>query len=828
MDVFHLAAQDQSLYYLSWIFGNVGRVLQGSGPELLAVMFKVFNTVLLTAGVLILAYTVAMGAIATATDGEFLGKKMQSVWVPIRTLIGILALVPMKGGYCFIQVVVMWCIIQGIGAADSIWDSVVNYAYGGVNTGVDLSGNDYSGNTPDAPDRVAAAADQISHQTVKSISGMVIPGIIGSLYGNLTCLAVYSTYLPQYALPQLTPIAYNSAATLSNPANLAGYGFGPVIDGAENPKDPITPRNFLCGKIEWPKPTDTSGRNVQSQADIAVFNLKKQALMKIIPVMQEIAQQTVTTLLSHCTKDDPTEPVPTNCPKPGTNGMPTKEELIDILKNYYGGVNFIQAGIDQYNDYILSADTRSFPANEHLAQDQKKYGWIFAGAFYYDISKKIHSQQQQQVTAATSINISGPVDINKSNWPNHGPAGMAPPSNIYSGIKIFHDLACDVTEELGGDCGITNTPSYGDGSDPAQVVKGGALPSHLQDGSLGFLRTFMDDISGQGLYDDPLFQIQGFGESILIAVQVFFALYLALATALVFTSMNMTCLVSIGWGINFLLNWITPIIMLILGGLLGIGALMATYVPLIPYILFAFAAIGWMIAAIETMVAAPIVALGIMLPGGQHEMMGKAEPALMLVANVFLRPALIIFGLVSGMLLARVTVFFINCGFATAVGGAVSGGAGSTISGISGGRLGLLEQLLFIAAYTGIIIAALNKAFSLIHLVPDKVMRWIGGHGFDHLADPGEALQATQSKLSGMAEASGAKQVIGSSGGMGQSEAKRAADSHGQKETGKAVEAHDAASDPNSKLAAADKESQTPKPSAPPAEDSSSGPPLGG
>src|SRR5205085_1104289 len=121
--------------------------------------------------------------------------------------------------------------------------------------------------------------------------------------------------------------------------------------------------------------------------------------------------------------------------------------------------------------------------------------------------------------------------------------------------------------------------------------------------------------------------------------------------------------------------------------------------------------IGWLIATIETMIAAPIVAIGIMLPEGGHEVWGHSGPAGKIIFNIVLRPSLMIFGMMSGMLLSYVVVTFINAAFL---------GVMNQV-----GAPGIVEVVLFMGIYTTILMSALNKCFALIHVVPDKVLRFI-------------------------------------------------------------------------------------------------------
>lgn len=58
--------------------------------------------------------------------------------------------------------------------------------------------------------------------------------------------------------------------------------------------------------------------------------------------------------------------------------------------------------------------------------------------------------------------------------------------------------------------------------------------------------------------------------------------------------------------------------------LFGIGVLFALIIPLTPFILFWAGKIAWLLLVIEALIAAPIVALGIVYPQG-HEVLAKQK-----------------------------------------------------------------------------------------------------------------------------------------------------------------------------------------------------------
>jgi hypothetical protein len=204
------------------------------------------------------------------------------------------------------------------------------------------------------------------------------------------------------------------------------------------------------------------------------------------------------------------------------------------------------------------------------------------------------------------------------------------------------------------------------------------------------------------------------------------------------------------------------------------GGLLGVYVPLIPFMIFTASAITWFLQVLEAMVAGPIVAIGIMMPSGQHEMMGKAEPALLMLLNIFLRPSLMIFGLMVGMLISTVLCELIFYTFWKIF---------IPTAGQSG--LAFLAYIFYMGAFVALVVAAINKSYASIYLLPERVITWIGGH----TASGGEgemAGEAKQAIMGGAQSAGAAGQKIGEAGkGFGD----KAADAGNKQRAGKKEQA---------------------------------------
>ncbi len=154
--------------------------------------------------------------------------------------------------------------------------------------------------------------------------------------------------------------------------------------------------------------------------------------------------------------------------------------------------------------------------------------------------------------------------------------------------------------------------------------------------------------------------------------------------------------------------------------LITLGLMLGIYAPMIPFLIFLLAAINWIIGVIEAMVAAPVVALGIAHPVG-HDVLGRAELCLMLIFAVMIRPVAMVLGFIFAVLLCYVTfplfnyifLYFMQMFFANAI--LAIGGKGAAVS--------IFFALLL---YCYVVLTFITQAFSMIYVVPNKIMRWIG------------------------------------------------------------------------------------------------------
>jgi conjugal transfer/type IV secretion protein DotA/TraY len=132
---------DTSVDFLSQIFGPVIDGMRnaagagdtqslganGNGQTVVGAIMSTFNLAVLMLSMLFVGWTTVKGTVDSAHDGELLGKKMSSVWVPLRTVAGTGLVLPLGSGFSLLQLGVLWLALQGAGVASTAWNVAMDH-----------------------------------------------------------------------------------------------------------------------------------------------------------------------------------------------------------------------------------------------------------------------------------------------------------------------------------------------------------------------------------------------------------------------------------------------------------------------------------------------------------------------------------------------------------------------------------------------------------------------------------------------------------------------------------------------------------------------------
>lgn len=779
ISLFNIAPQDQSMLYLSQLFGYVGNVLPSTSSTIFGAMFKTLNTTALVLGSILVVQTTVMGLLKSAQEGEMLGKQWSSLWLPLRTVIGIASLFPTTSGYSILQVAMMWFIVQGIGAADTLWNTVLNYIsamgspYAGMSAptmGIEASMRALSQGLVCQAEAYRSDPDQIQNGSTSTLPYYYYCGDPANSSSNFCqiraqdLLNITNSNSPQYQEANGGYITY-----LMGPNGACGQLLFADPKTYIDPKG-TTPTTPVCSNTDPASVVTCTGITAQvpilqtivtSLGTLATsiaeydhqylqfYNLNMIVAPSNIPAfIGNFCAANNIPKYACCVYNNTDSKLPVLCQDTTDGSIPSaygdNNDYTNVSQSAAKGIYWIyaiQPGLGNapdvigtnttyYASTIVAALTKAELAQPENLQnwesDAQSTGWLLAGAYYYRIASISNSGQS---AALPPMGVTG-VDPYVAVAPQS--TAMKAYRNNYEGMGHILDA-------------ITNSTSNALTSSAPPVTQ--AANNTLQSGANGIINNFQRELTGSANgTGNPLVAVQSFGESLLISAQVIFPVFLYYATpVLIISSLNFMAL---GFGptvafwaaaIKFLVTAALSIVVLFCGWCITFGGMLAIYTPLVPYIIFTFGAIGWFTAAIEAMVAAPFVALGILSPNGQHELLGKAEPAVMIMLNTFLRPTLMILGMMAGMILAPIVVSMINNGF-NAVVGSIYGNKG----------LGPVELIIFITSYSTLIITSMNKCFALVYIIPEKVLTWVGGHAISY--GESESLQAVKKSTEAAAD----------------------------------------------------------------------------
>ncbi len=616
---------DKSLFYLGQIFGPVGTALpNGSGNALISQLFSVFNIAVLTLGSIVVSYTIILSTINTAQEGEVMGRKWSSLWIPLRSAVGIAFLIPTASGYSLLQMLMMEIVVMGVNSANQVWAKVVDAfssTAGGLNSVVKVG------------DTGGTQLQTVANNLLKSA---VCAQVLNS---NVNCKS---------SMGSNTVVGYyNVDASPSSPA--AGV-FNVGVQGNSQ-------LSTVCGSFA------ASATPSQAQDASSWYASNQLAFGLAYGDVQLAASEIVSN----------------NLPS-GTNPV-------------YGAANVLRGNIASSPQ---KPPTISSDANDPTRQALEN-GWLFAGSYYFVLISNGNGTTTYPAPTTSTVPGSS-VSTLSSSCQSALSNAMGSQMSNYLNQATTVTSSSDLPDRL-----QLNTVPTPDGFTAAMDAIDGPINS-LMDEFMNTLTT--NDTRG------AIPSLANIGSIVLNAAQIIWFTLMIAALLIMLPACIMEAIQPVCGAVSGVFAVLIPLVTALVMIMWSAGALIGIYTPMVPYLVFTFTALGWVLLVIETIVAAPIVALGLVSPSGEH--LGKATPAVMLVVNIFLRPSLMVIGFVIASKLADVMIDMLNYGFF------------STLSSATHGA-GLFGAIATVALYGGICLAIINECFSLIHVLPDKIVRWIGG-----------------------------------------------------------------------------------------------------
>lgn len=675
-DLFTVPDTDKSkLWFLDVLFPD------DLAASPLASVMTILNSGVLLIGGILAAYTLIAGTMATAHDGEMLGKKWSSMWIPVRTAFGTAMILPAAGGFCAAQVAVLWLIHQGVGLADTMW-------------------NTYAANPADGAVITTSASFQDLDRLAKTAFINNVCMIKGQQLWDKSFNDGNIGTKPQFRM---------DGGKADSVSGLIAYNYG-----AQNAGNEMNSNIYVSGKacgtvtIDNPAGAQAAANNAKLATGYG------QAQRAYVPV--DIVAQADAITQAHMTQF-----------------VALDRAMASLAQQYVANNNIdIQAGVNAgVNSYVSNIDkaVRSAFANGRQWDDFKTNimadGWFMAGAW----SMKLIRVQDAINGAAHKLPLSK--------------SGTLSYSDIFQGSKTLPNIMDKVAQDMAK---TTSASRFANGIDQQLKSKnteeeresqsdkedGSALVTSLKEEASKSISAAMDNFLVSGVVNgrkqgnilsfstdttaanlqaiNPLLAVKGLGDALTTAGWMLLGGAAGVGGILggAGTITGNWLMGALGGGM-----FVMPIVI----PLWIAGDTLAVVLPMMPYVMWFGVCVGWMILCIEAVVGAPLWVVVHLHPDGDG-VVGRGGAGYGLVLSLTIRPALMVIGLIAAYTMLPILGGIINETFSGAF-GMISNSA----------MINPVEALAVIAVYIALMLTVIKKSLSLIHVIPDEIMKWLGVHG---------------------------------------------------------------------------------------------------
>lgn len=640
----------------------------------LTAVVAVFNTAaLLVAGILI-AYTIIAGTMSTAHDGEMLGKKWSSMWVPIRTAIGVGAIMPVvKGGWCVAQVIVIWLAMQGAAIANMTWREFIGDGQSLLAGATYIAPNNLTHMRRAYKEMLVASVCVASHREER----------------NGTATQTVADYvLPEYKIyPMNNERVSLSRKVQGQDGTVKSVGFQYGFDGDRN----------NCGEVMIQSNTADNPKGTETELDDELLDMD--VIAKSVATARDKAFASAQTEL-----------------------YKTAEKIIAGTAT----AEDIQADIDkQLVEYTKQTGQAAKAAwkeamNAKFVDAMKADGWATAGAFYMTLSKAQDAITREIAVVPVTASSGRQSGVNAV-W--NEMMGEAHSKTVQGHMTTAEQLLAEAEIQSGGLAAI------GQADDD---VTSRLLNWFMNDDMFTFGDAEMRDVN-----QNPVMTAKGLGGKMVAWAAASVAAMAGGMAALggvagAVADSGIPIVSGIGGAVKGGLTAATPYLTGLFTGLITSitvpGLILATYLPMMPYIIWIGAMLGWGILLIEAVIAAPLWAVAHIAPDGDG-VVGRGGQGYMLVLSLVLRPCLMVLGLVAALVLIKPIGALINSTYAAAFG----------LASGNGGFLFLLTAIAGCIIYCVLMVMMVQRVFSLIHVIPDRLLRWIGGGTGNEIGEHAQA-----------------------------------------------------------------------------------------
>lgn len=674
------ASTDLALKYMSNSFGIT---IPGVPPVAVSgiilgfqKIMAIYSIAMLVIAGFILLYIITFAIADTAHSGRFGGGDFNQVWGPIRLVvaIGLLVPLPMEGGhngYNSGQFIVMKIAEWGSGMADSLW--------------------------------IPFATSLGENRRVLAVPGAAPAGpAVRGILINEFCRARYNAILDK--------IGSNSdrveRVVTNDTRNTIIYYTTATSD-----------TKSYCGVTTYERAADPG--LLASLFTTGTFSFVGNDILQEINSSYASMRAEVQTLAEDLNGDNYIRL---------TDAMPatgTEDQIKTLLLTRFVAI------VQNYQNSVATAinkaqDTAGEAAAKALSAEVKDAGWAGAPMWFNTIAR-----MNAEIMSASRA-------VPSSSLPDFGVASTATTTNspdqltvnVMQGVvalqRILNNLPANMAtagmsaSQGASTVGVVRTTSVADG-----FTSPGAMQNMMGNGSsmIGQILSAMFSTSlggpfayiGQGVNTqlsqvNPLAELAAIGDWILNRSLTM--MVVAFGGPMLASLFPSNPIVDMALGVSIFLFMIGI-------ATFAVGVTLFYMLPLLPFIRFLVAIAGWLMNVLEAIIAIPLISIAHLSMKGSGISGDMARSGYMMIFSIFLRPALLIVGMVSALMMFSISIGILNDLYK----GAVIGFRSNAIGEVNGGLSTIMYTIIYCIAAYGLC----NQSFKLIEIIPNNAMTWING-----------------------------------------------------------------------------------------------------
>lgn len=658
-----------------------------------SVLLGYVNTIALFVAVAWILYIGFVGLLKSAHEGEWLGQKWSTLWIPLRVGLAaamVLPVFPSAGGgnYSAVQAAVVWAEGNAAGMADKAWSLAAKYIITNPIGGVSMSYSKVNS---------MASGILVNEVCADAFDRAIDTTPLHFIQTNPVQLETAQTTITTVEADATADLWNLGANTADNIWNGGTNGSGHPISEIYNedtwgykPTSPLfnkimtfTQLTNVCGSIMYPASAsnlgtgNAIGSSVQANIDNAIWQISAAQMQQLVAGEQAIAND-IDTRSAH----------------------PSKTTYASLIHTYETNV------MKQAIPAIASAEQ---PATQQFLTSMNQQGFATAGSWWWQLMH-MNAMAQDAINNIGTMNMPGP-GVLLGDLPEVGGPMARPMQRTGIFLRAY---------ERDHQPGVNGAPaSKMPQASDASVA--GVMDAVFQ-GAVGNISLWMAD---EHRNVNPILGIETIGTALegagagLLAAEGMGDVVAGLGSTVKKIPLAGAATQAVGKVANGPLGDLLTLIAMLC---FGLGLVMTVWIPMLPYIIWTFAIFGLLIFFVEAVFAAPFWAIAHMNPEG-HEVVGSGGKGWMLMLQLLLKPMLMVGGLIAGTAMLYAGAWILQ----HTIGGAIL----ETFTNSVGGFVGPFDGLAQVILYCFMLIVFIDMSFGLIHKLPDLVMGWIGGGSSD-------------------------------------------------------------------------------------------------